>query len=128
MGCSQKDGNQSEFKPFYASIKTDQQYFNVEFSTEKDIPLPVNEFHNWIITVKDADNQPVASALFSISGGMPAHGHGLPTQPIVTKYLENGKYLLEGMKFNMNGEWIINIQIIDKKQQDKASIRFEVNY
>lgn len=38
-------------------------------------------------------------------------GHGLPTQPQVTKELEDGTYLLEGMKFSMTGWWEIKLTI-----------------
>ena len=37
--------------------------------------------------------------------GMPDHDHGLPTQPQVTSRLENGDYLLEGVRFHMPGKW-----------------------
>src|SRR4249920_3274177 len=31
-------------------------------------------------------------------GGMPQHGHGLPTRPVVSRELADGTYLMEGMK------------------------------
>ena len=42
---------------------------------------------------------------------MPQHGHGLPTTPQVTKNLGNGRYLIEGVKFNMRGWWIFELGV-----------------
>jgi hypothetical protein len=42
---------------------------------------------------------------------MPQHGHGLPTQPQVTRELGDGRYLLEGMKFSMPGWSDLKLQV-----------------
>ena len=42
---------------------------------------------------------------------MPEHDHGLPTEPRITTNLGAGDYLLEGMKFHMNGVWTISLVI-----------------
>ena len=46
-----------------------------------------------------------AVAAITVDGGMPQHGHGFPTRPRVTRDLDDGTYLLEGMKFSMTGWW-----------------------
>ena len=61
--------------------------------------------------VADADAQPVANASVSIDGGMPQHGHGLPTRPRVTKNLGNGWYEVNGVRFNMGGWWELKLTI-----------------
>ena len=61
--------------------------------------------------VADADAQPVANASISIEGGMPQHGHGLPTRPRVTKNLGNGWYEVSGVRFNMGGWWELRLTI-----------------
>ena len=38
-------------------------------------------------------------------GGMPGHGHGLPSSPRFTQHLGGADYLLEGMTLNMPGDW-----------------------
>jgi hypothetical protein len=52
---------------------------------------------------------------------MPQHGHGLPTKPQVTKELEDGTYLLEGMKFSMTGWWEIKLAIEAAEGADKVT-------
>lgn len=71
----------------------------------------INQMHAWTIHVATAAGVPVKGARIAIDGGMPQHGHGLPTQPRVTKELANGDYLMEGMKFSMTGWWEIKLAI-----------------
>jgi hypothetical protein len=74
-------------------------------------PLEINRMHSWTITVTAPDGTPVDNAAIAIDGGMPQHGHGLPTAPQVTRALGEGRYLIEGMKFNMDGWWTIDVEI-----------------
>jgi hypothetical protein len=74
-------------------------------------PLTINQMHNWIVTVTSADGRPVEDATILVDGGMPAHNHGLATHPRITDYLGDGQYLLQGMRFHMNGEWVVVLRI-----------------
>lgn len=71
----------------------------------------VNQMHAWTVKLASADGAAVRNAVFKVGGGMPQHGHGFPTQPRVTRELEPGTYLLEGMKFSMTGWWDIKLAI-----------------
>lgn len=115
-------------KGFHTATSTKQQHFALTITTEQNQRLPIGQLHNWIIVVIDQKKQPVTNAAFSISGGMPAHGHGLPTSPIVTKHLGSGKYLMEGVKFNMSGEWVMQIFISTPATKDIATMEFNVEY
>ena len=42
---------------------------------------------------------------------MPQHNHGLPTAPEVTRYLGEGRYLVEGLRFHMPGWWELRLDI-----------------
>lgn len=68
-------------------------------------PIPDNQLHNWVLTVTAPDGQPVEGATITVDGGMPQHGHGLPTAPVATDYLGDGRYRIEGVRFNMGGWW-----------------------
>lgn len=115
-------------RAFTSTAISKQKLFKVT-ATLKDTPqIPINQFHQWVITITDANNQPVYPARIAITGGMPAHGHGLPTQPVATKYLDQGRYLIEGMKFNMDGAWQLRLQIMTPSQQDVVEIDVTVNY
>lgn len=82
--------------------------------------IPVNEMHEWTLHVETADGTPVEDATILVDGDMPAHGHGLPTSPRVTEYLGNGNYLVEGMKFQMGGAWVMDITITANDQTDSV--------
>ena len=81
-------------------------------------PVPVNEMHTWTLHVETADGTPVTEADIAVDGGMPEHGHGLPTSPQVTENLGDGDYLVEGIQFQMPGFWEVMFQIEDAGQQD----------
>jgi YtkA-like len=74
-------------------------------------PPAVNQIHAWQIRLTSPDGTPVRNARIAVDGGMPQHGHGLPTQPQVTRELADGTYLMEGMKFSMTGWWEIKLAI-----------------
>ena len=110
------------------SSTSSQQYFSVTLATEDGSPAPIGKFHNWTVLVLDQQSKPVYPALISVTGGMPDHGHGLPTQPKVTEYLGNGRYRIEGMKFNMDGNWSIQVHIATDTLRDRAEFDFDVIY
>lgn len=85
-------------------------------------PITVNQMHNWEMKVATSKGEPVSKANFQIAGGMPQHNHGLPTQPMVTKNLGNGRYLIEGMKFSMTGWWELRITVDADKGTDIATV------
>lgn len=75
------------------------------------MPITVGKMHAWKVTIQTADGKPLDKGGFTISGGMPQHGHGLPTAPQITKNLGGGRYQIEGVKFNMGGWWTFDIAI-----------------
>lgn len=84
-------------------------------------PIPVGSIHTWTVKVTTADGQPAKDVVIAIDGGMPQHGHGLPTKPEVTTDLGEGSHLIEGMKFNMPGWWTLTVSIDGPKGPDKAT-------
>ena len=100
---------------------SDQQLFRVWYESEIE-PPPVNELHVWVLHIVTAAGEPVEQASVTVTGDMPEHGHGLPTQPRVTEYLGQGRYKIEGMKFSMSGYWVITFDITAGDQHDTATI------
>ena len=87
----------------------------------------INQMHSWKVKLATADGSPVHNARFAVDGGMPQHGHGLPTQPRVTRELENGTYQLDGMKFSMTGWWEVKLDIQGPQGADKVTFNTVVN-
>ena len=73
--------------------------------------IPQGKLHRWTLHLETASGAPVDSAVIAIDGGMPQHGHGLPTKPRATRDLGNGDHLIEGMKFNMGGWWVVKFRV-----------------
>ncbi|MGZ8493582.1 MAG: FixH family protein [Gemmatirosa sp.] len=73
--------------------------------------IPQGRLHRWTLHLETAQGAPVAPAAVTVDGGMPQHGHGLPTRPRVTRQLDNGEHLVEGMKFNMGGWWVVKFAV-----------------
>jgi hypothetical protein len=73
--------------------------------------IPQGKLHRWTLHLETTTGAPVDSASLAVDGGMPQHGHGLPTKPRVTRPLGNGDHLVEGMKFNMGGWWVVKFRV-----------------
>lgn len=63
------------------------------------------------VRIVDASGRPVDGAVLSVDGGMPQHGHGLPTQPKIGRALGGGVYEIEGLRFSMGGWWELKLAI-----------------
>jgi cytochrome c peroxidase len=86
-------------------------------------PPAINVLHQWRVRVTTPAGAAVAGARIRVDGGMPAHGHGMPTQPRVTRELGDGTYLVDGMKFSMGGTWELRFEIESAAGAD--SVAFE---
>ncbi|MEC9343219.1 MAG: FixH family protein [Pseudomonadota bacterium] len=90
-------------------------------------PAGVGPIHAWIANVTDADGKPVEGADIAIDGGMPGHGHGLPTAPAMTDVLAPGEYRIDGVKFSMTGAWELRLAIEAPAGADTAVFSFTVD-
>ena len=72
---------------------------------ETDGELKPRKMQTVRVVINDGTGQAVDGAALRIDGGMPQHGHGLPTRPRVSRNLGNGAYEIEGVRFNMGGWW-----------------------
>jgi len=99
--------------------------FQVSYKSQQH-PITINRMHSWVLHVETPDGLAVANADITMLGGMPEHDHGLPTSPRMTQYLGNGEYLIEGIRFHMNGSWEITITISAGGDRDSAVILLEL--
>lgn len=104
---------------------TENGHFKVGAVSRLD-PVVINETHSWTLHIETADGNPVTDAEITIDGGMPEHNHGFPTAPRVTENLGEGKYLLEGMRFNMGGAWVLTLEISSGGESDTVTFEFEL--
>jgi hypothetical protein len=78
------------------------------------------------VSVTDAAAKPIESATIAVDGGMPQHGHGLPTRPRVTKNLGGGSYEISGLRFNMGGWWELKLSIETPAGTDTVTFNLSV--
>jgi hypothetical protein len=88
-------------------------------------PIAINTMHTWTLRLMDAEGRPVPDAIIGVSGDMPGHGHGLPTSP-VARAVGGGDYVIEGMQFQMNGDWYIELRIHAGGREDTLRIDFTI--
>ena len=79
-----------------------------------------NKIHSWLIVAKNNKGQPLKDLNIKVSnGGMEAHGHGLPTSPVIETASNPGEYWLKGMKFQMPGEWFVEFSVTGKDKESQ---------
>jgi hypothetical protein len=83
-------------------------------------PLTLGALHSWQVTLKTPAGGPVVDARITLDGGMPQHGHGLPTSPVVSAGPPAGSYRVEGLKFTMTGWWELRFAITSPLGSDNA--------
>ena len=103
---------------------SEESHFRVSYKSQYN-PIPLNQIHPWILHIEDEEGNPVEKAIVTIDGGMPAHNHGLPTEPAATE-LGNGDYMIDGIKFSMTGSWEMWFYIQTETLADKVKFELEM--
>jgi len=73
--------------------------------------VSLRSFETWRVQILTADGDPVVSAAIEFDGGMPLHGHGLPSSPRVKNTSVPGVFLIEGLQLNMSGKWAFDVKV-----------------
>ena len=89
-------------------------------------PVPMRKIHSWTVHVETPDGLPVENAKVYVFGGMPMHNHDFHTVPKVKKYLGNGDYLVEGVKFSMLGHWEMRFNIKNNMKEDRVVFKIHM--
>ena len=108
-----------------ADVVSENGLFRGSWRSRPEAPA-INVVHEWVLHIETADGEPAAGALVTVNGDMPAHGHGMPTEPQVTADLGDGDYLVEGMSFQMGGYWIVDVTIAFGGQTDLVRFGLEL--
>jgi|GEM_PF-907547 len=106
----------------HIEVKPDQQF---QPDRGNALLVPPNKIHKWLLLLNDLHGEPVTDANIEIVGHMPGHVHGLPTQPRVTGELSPGVYLVEGVKFQMKGWWVMQFNLLENDDK-RDSITFNL--
>jgi YtkA-like len=90
--------------------------------------IEIGRFQDWVLELRETSGADVTGAAIAIAGGMPGHGHGLPTQPRVTEELGGGRYRIEGVKLNMIGAWVIEVFVETPALRDRLRFDLAIDY
>jgi hypothetical protein len=107
-------------------VVSEEGHFVGSWASDPAVP-PVNMVHQWLLHIETPDGRPVAGATITVGGDMPAHGHGMPTQPEVTADLGGGDYRVEGMAFQMGGYWVIDVTVTAGGETDLIRFGLELD-
>jgi len=89
-------------------------------------PLRKRKLMSVRLRVEDAAGQAIDGATIAVDGGMPQHGHGLPTQPRVTRAVADGVYEVQGVRFNMGGWWELKFRVTTAAGTDSVTFNIEL--
>ncbi len=89
------------------------------------LPAP-GPFQNCTVSFSDMQGDAVVPDDLVIDGGMPLHGHGLPTSPVLTQLEKAGTYRIDGLKYNMPGAWLLGFKIKAAQGEDKIIFDFVI--
>jgi len=104
----------------YSRTRTSEAgLYRATFKPQGD-SIPQGKLHRWVLHIETPNGAPVDACQIAIDGGMPQHGHGLPTKPRMTRQLGNGDYVIDGMKFNMGGWWVVKFHLASAAGTDSV--------
>ena len=89
-------------------------------------PPRARKMQSFMVVVTDASMHPIDNANITIDGGMPQHGHGLPTTPRVTGNTGGGVYDIDGVRFNMGGWWEFKVIITTPAGRDVVTFNLSL--
>lgn len=76
-------------------------------------------FQECQVTFTTLTNKAATLNSAQLEGGMPGHGHGLPTSPVLIQQDKPGTYRIDGLKYNMPGHWLLGFQVNGELGNDR---------
>jgi len=81
----------------------------VKIQTASPAP-PANGVNDWLLTITDANGQPVENATLAVTPFMPDHGHGTSVRPVITSQ-PGGIYDVNPLYLFMPGVWRVSVTV-----------------
>ena len=124
-GSGAADGQSSQ-EIDYASVTRESSggVYRVEL-TPADNKVPLLQLHHWFARFYLSDGSEIRPQQIVLSGGMAAHGHGLPTEPKLSDYVDDKGFQIDGVRFNMAGIWSLRVEFVYANQSDYADFELE---
>ncbi|MEZ5449461.1 MAG: hypothetical protein R3E89_10905 [Thiolinea sp.] len=91
-----------------------------------ETPPATGPFQQCEVRFTDSQGRGFIPVQASIEGGMPLHGHGLPTAPVLSALEQPGHYRIDGLKYNMPGAWLLGFQVNGPQGEDRLVFDFVI--
>ena len=114
----------SSAKPWHIAQASSKSYFQTDLHCETE--PTVGPYQVCVLKLTDRNGKPVLNAQLAVDGGMPAHGHGLPTAPVAVLVDQQGTYQINGLQYNMPGAWLLGFLIRTPERNDKVVFDFVI--
>ena len=108
-----------------AEVSTEKGAYRVRLEPQNS-PVRIGKRQAWVARVTNANGADFAPSALYFDGGMPGHGHGLPSAAKFTRHLGGSDYLLEGLALNMPGSWRFVVTIDGPAGVDNAVFDFDI--
>ena len=86
-------------------------------------PLQMGVLHSWLLTLKTPPASRSKTPAITIDGGMPEHGHGLPTSPAVTANL--GERQIPRRRHEVHDERLVGTALRDHGARRQRQCRVQ---
>jgi hypothetical protein len=75
----------------------------------------------WTVKVETAAGTPVGDATLALESWMPEDDRVAAVRPRVTRYVGDGRYHVEGIRFNRRGWWNVRLQVARRGATDSLA-------
>lgn len=99
--------------------------FKGKFFYEDEKP-PVGETHSWLLYVESAEGEVLEGATIQGDGINYDAMRGFSKPPVISEYVGNGHYRVEGIHFQVGGVWTMRFQVIWEGKADVLSFFVEI--
>lgn len=127
VGVSETDPNETVEPQTSWQAMSREGLYAVRITPESGA-IEIGPIRNWVLNLRNWQGDAIYPARITVGGGMAGHGHGLPTQPLVTAYGGDGDYLVEGVRFSMAGDWRLSFLIDSQAGRDRVDFELSINY
>lgn len=93
---------------------------------EETANYPKHKVLSTTFIVRDKSGKTIDDLSVTVDGGMPQHGHGLPTKPVASKTNVAGQYQIDGLKFSMGGWWVLKLKMQNAAGADSVVFNFDL--
>jgi hypothetical protein len=107
-------------------VYNDEETYRVSFMPEPN-PIPLVEPFSMDVLVRlhPSGEQVGPEVSLKVDAAMPAHNHGMTTQPHVTRG-QGGWFHVDGMMFHMPGHWEIYFDVVEGAVSERAIFEIEM--